>query len=160
VLFRGGAEGQIRKQLIEENLLDAVIGLPANLFYGTAIPTALLIFNRGKKTTDVLFIDASREYEAAKSQSKLRERDLVKIVEAYQNFATVAKYAQRATIEEIRGNDFNLNIPRYVDTFAEEERKDVKTLAEEIDKLETELAEVRNEIKAYLLELGSKEQAI
>ncbi|MBO0799742.1 MAG: N-6 DNA methylase, partial [Blastocatellia bacterium] len=153
VLFRGAAEGQIRRKLIEENLLEAVIGLPANLFYGTTIPTALLLFNRGKKTTDILFIDASREYEDAKNQSRLRERDLEKIVKVYKQFETVEKYAYRATLEEVGGNDFNLNIPRYVNTFAEEERKDIGTLEKEIDKLETELAYVRKEIKASLMEL-------
>ncbi|MGH9833041.1 MAG: N-6 DNA methylase, partial [Blastocatellia bacterium] len=99
VLFRGGAEGKIRQRLIEENLLDAVVGLPANLFYGTGIPAAILIFNRGKKTTDVLFIDASREYEDAKNQSKLRPQDIEKIVETYNKFETVEKYSYRATFE-------------------------------------------------------------
>src|SRR5262245_19831368 len=101
VLFRGGSEGRIRQKIIVENLLEAVIGLPANLFYGTNIPAAILIFNRGKKTTDVLFIDASREYEDAKNQNKLRPRDIEKITAAYKNFESVEKYARRATYEEI-----------------------------------------------------------
>jgi type I restriction enzyme M protein len=154
VLFRGGAEGKIRQRLIEENLLDAVVGLPANLFYGTGIPAAILIFNRGKKTTDVLFIDASREYEDAKNQSKLRPQDIEKIVETYNRFETVEKYSYRATFEEIKENDFNLNIPRYVDTFEEEEEIDIQAAQKEIERLEAELAEVRAEMKRYLKELG------
>jgi type I restriction enzyme M protein len=156
VLFRGGAEVKIRKQLIEENLLEAVIGLPANLFYGKTIPAAILIFNRGKKTSDLLFIDASREYEEAKNQSRLRERDIEKIVAAYKKFETVEKYAYRATVEEVRKNDFNLNIPRYVDIF-DEEQIDIRALQEEIERLETELADVRREMKTYLSELGLNE---
>ena len=154
VLFRGGSEGRIRQKLIEENLLEAVIGLPANLFYGTGIPAAILIFNRGKKTTDVLFIDASREYEDAKNQNKLRPQDIEKIVATYKNFESVEKYARRATYEEIRENDFNLNVPRYVDTFGEDEEVDVQAAQKEIDELEAQLAEARAEMKRYLRELG------
>ncbi len=154
VLFRGGAEGKIRRRLIEENLLEAVIGLPANLFYGTGIPAAILIFNRGKKTTDVLFIDASREYEDAKNQNKLRPQDIEKIVQTYKKFETVEKYAYCATFEEIKENDFNLNILRYVDTFEEEEEIDIQATQKEIERLEEELAEVRAEMRRYLEELG------
>ncbi len=154
VLFRGGAEVKIRKQLIEENLLEAVIGLPVNLFYGTSIPAAILIFNRGKKTSDVLFIDASREYEGAKNQNRLRGRDIDKIVDAYKQFETIEKYAYRATVEEITGNNFNLNIPRYVDIFDAEEQMDFKALGKEIEQLETELADVRREMQTYLAGLG------
>ncbi|MGH9854036.1 MAG: type I restriction-modification system subunit M [Blastocatellia bacterium] len=154
VLFRGGSEGKIRRRLIEENLLEAVIGLPANLFYGTGIPAAILIFNRGKKTTDVLFIDASREYEDARNQSKLRPQDGEKIVATYKKFETVEKYAYRATFDEIGENDFNLNIPRYVTTFEEEEKVDVQVAQKEIEELETQLVEVRAEMKRHLEELG------
>ena len=154
VLFRGGSEGKIRRRLIEENLIEAVIGLPANLFYGTGIPAAILIFNRGKKTTDVLFVDASREYEDTKNQSKLRPQDSEKIVAAYKKFETVEKYAYRATFDEIKENDFNLNIPRYVDTFEEEEEVDIQVAQKEIEELEAQLVEVRAEMKRYLEELG------
>lgn len=154
VLFRGSTEARIRKQLIEENLLEAVIGLPANLFNGTGIPTAILLFNRGKRTSDVLFIDASREYEGAKYQNRLRARDLEKIVEAYKKFETSERYAYRATIDEIRGNDYNLNIPRYVDMFGKEEQPDKRMLEEEIEKLEAELSEVRRLMKEQLTELN------
>jgi type I restriction enzyme M protein len=157
VLFRGGAEVKIRQQLIEENLLEAVIGLPANMFYGTSIPSAILIFNRGKQTSDVLFIDASREYEGAKNQSRLRGQDTDKIVDAYKKFETIEKYAYRATVEEIIGNNFNLNIPRYVDIFDEEEPIDFRALGKEIEQLETELADVRKEMQTYLAGMGLDE---
>src|SRR6202041_1445530 len=114
VLFRGGAEGKIRQKLIEENLLEAVIGLPANLFFGTGIPAAILIFHKGKKTTDVLFIDASREYADEKKQTRLRAEDIYKIVSTAKKFKSVPKYAYRAKRTEIEESEFNLNIPRYV----------------------------------------------
>lgn len=154
VLFRGGAEGKIRRTLIEENLLEAVVGLPANLFYGTGIPAAILIFNRGKRTTDVLFIDASREYEDAKNQSRLRPQDIEKIVATYRRFDMSDKYAYRATFEEVKENGFNLNIPRYVDTFEEEEEVDIEASQAKIDRLERELVEARKKMNEYLTELG------
>lgn len=154
VLFRGSTEGVIRRALIEENLLEAVIGLPSGLFYGTGIPAAILLFNKGKKSTDTLFIDASRDYEEGKRQNRLREADLEKIVAAFHAGENADRYAYRATIEEIRGNDYNLNIPRYVNTFEEEEPIDVAALQREIDDLESELAEVRKEMQGYLKELG------
>jgi len=157
VLFRGSSEGKIRRSFIEENLLEAVIGLPSNLFFGTGIPAAILIFNRGKKTDDVLFIDASREYEAGKNQNKLREEDIQKIVDTYRTFKTIDKYSYRASYEEIKENDFNLNIPRYVDTFEEEEEIDIGEVQKEIEELEIELVEVRKEMDGYLKELGLKD---
>ena len=154
VLFRGGAEGKIRKKLIEENLLEAVVGLPANLFFGTGIPATILVFNRGKKTKDVLFIDASSDYEQGKTQNKLRTEDIEKIAQAYRDFRTTVKFAYRATFEEIKENDFNLNLPRYVDTFEAEEEVDVQAVQSEIERLEEELIEVRKKIKAQLADLG------
>ncbi|TRZ49245.1 type I restriction-modification system subunit M [bacterium] len=154
VLFRGAAEGKIRRKLIEENLLEAVIGLPANLFFGTGIPAAILLFNKGKTHGDVLFIDASREYKDAKNQNILTEENLDKIVRTYRAFETVEKYAYRATAQELVDNDFNLNIPRYVDTFEEEEEIDLVTVKKEIAGLEKELAVVRAKMDAYLKELG------
>jgi type I restriction enzyme M protein len=156
VLFRGGAEGKIRQQMIEENLLKGVIGLPANLFFGTGIPAAILIFDKGKTTKDVLFIDASREYLDDKNQNRLRDQDIEKIVKTYQRFETEAQYAYRATFDEIKENDFNLNIPRYVDTFEEEEEVDILAVQKEIEQLEAELALTRNEMAGYLKELGFK----
>jgi type I restriction enzyme M protein len=154
VLFRAGAEGKIRKLLIEENLLDAVVGLPANLFYGTGIPAAILIFNKGKKTKDVFFIDASREYQEGKNQNKLRDEDTAKIVDTFKQRKAIPKYSHNATLKEIQENDFNLNISRYVDTFEEEEEIDIKAVEAEIEKLEGELVEVRKKMKGYLKELG------
>ncbi|MBF0314309.1 MAG: type I restriction-modification system subunit M [Oligoflexia bacterium] len=154
VLFRGAAEGKIRQQLIEENLLDAVIGLPANLFFGTGIPAAILIFKKKKKDDSVFFIDASREFLDGKNQNYLREQDLKKIVTTYKKREDVDKYAKKATLKEIQENDFNLNIPRYVDTFEEEAEIDIKAVQKEINKLEAELVTVQGEMKKYLKELG------
>lgn len=162
VLFRGSSEGKIRKHTIEENILEAVIGLPANLFFGTGIPAAIVIFNKGKKDKNILFIDASKEFENGKNQNKLRPQDIEHIVSTYRKFSTgelkegIAedKYAYVATPEEIAENDYNLNIPRYVDTFEEEEEIDIVAIQKEIDVLETELKEVQAKMKQYLSELG------
>lgn len=154
VLFRGSSEGKIREKLIEENLLDAVIGLPSNLFYGTGIPAAILIFNRGKKDKNVLFIDASREFEEGKNQNKLRVKDIEKIVQTFKERKSIEKYSYLANLDEIKENDFNLNIPRYVDTFEEEEEIDLKSVQQEIEQLEGELTQVRKKMSSYLKELG------
>jgi len=153
-LFRGGAEQKIRKTLIEGNYLDAVVGLPTNLFFGTGIPAAILIFNKARKTKDVLFIDASKEYQEGKKQNTLRMQDLEKVETAYKNYETIPKYAFKATLDDIKENDYNLNIPRYVDTFEEEEKVDIKKTQKEIEKLEEELGVVRKEMNKYLKELG------
>jgi len=154
VLFRGGAEGKIRKKFLEDNLFDAVIGLPANLFFGTGIPAAILIFKKRRSNTDVLFIDASREFEKGTNQNRLRDRDIDRIVETYNKYESVDKYAYRSTFEEIKENEFNLNIPRYVDTFEEEEEIDIKAVQREIEDIEKELVDVKKEMEGYLKELG------
>lgn len=167
VLFRVSSEGKIREQLIKENLLEAVIGLPSNLFFGTGIPAAILLFNRGKGSNkDVLFIDASREYQEGKNQNRLRAEDIQHIVNTYKIFGTAApltteagaviedKYAYRATLKEIEENDYNLNIPRYVDTFEEEAPVDIPATQAEISRLKAELTTVENQMSAYLKELG------
>lgn len=154
VLFRGGQEGAIRQKLIEENLLEAVIGLPTNLFFGTGIPAAILIFHKARKTTDVMFIDASREFADDKKQNRLRTHDIEKIVATFQKFKSVTKYAYRAKRKEIEENEFNLNIPRYVDTSEAEDEIDITTLQQEIDALEKELAQTRASMKHYIKELG------
>lgn len=170
-LFRGSSEGKIRQQLIQENLLEAVIGLPANLFFGTGIPASILIFNKAKgNNTDVLFIDASKGYEAGKNQNKLRDNekvsDIEKIVTAYVDFKNATpltsengvvvedKYAFRATIKDLQDNDYNLNIPRYVDTFEEEEAIDVTATQQTILSLKNELVAVEDKMNKYLVELG------
>lgn len=154
VLFREGTEGAIRKKLIDENLLDAVIGLPQNLFFGTGIPAAILIFKKGRTTEDVMFIDASKEFEAGKNQNKLREEDIQHILNVYNTGITEDKYSYRATREDIIENDYNLNIPRYVDTFEEEEEIDIKATQQEIQELEKQLNDVQKEMAGYLQELG------
>lgn len=162
VLFRGASEGKIRQQTVEENLVEAVIGLPANLFYGTGIPAAIAIFNKAKATTDVLFIDASREFENGKNQNRLRDEDIDHIVTTYRRFAqgelkpgiVEERYAYVARREEIADNDYNLNIPRYVDTFEEEPEIDIAAVQQEIEALEKELSEVHVRMDGYLKELG------
>lgn len=164
VLFRGASEGKIRQKTIEENILEAVIGLPANLFFGTGIPAAILIFNRGKeKNTNVLFIDSSQHYDSAKNQNKLNDAHIDHIVDTYRKFnegqlqpgVVEDKFSYVATFEEIKENDFNLNIPRYVDTFEEEAEVDIAAVQLEIDKLEVELKTVQAEMDNYLKELGA-----
>ena len=144
VLFRGGAEGKIRQKIIDENLLHAVIGLPANLFYGAIIPTCVLVFKgrkaRGKRS-DVLFIDASNDFEKGKNQNRLTADNITKIIETYHKREYVDKYAHVASLEEIKENGYNLNIPRYVDTFEEEEVAPLSEVAQE-------LTQVRSEIEA------------
>ena len=154
VLFRGSSEGKIRKQLIEENLLKAVIGLPSNLFFGTGIPATILIFDKNKTTDEVLFIDASNEYESGKNQNKLSEENITKIFDTFQSWKTEDKYSYVAKKEEILENDYNLNIPRYVDTFEEEEPVDIAATQKEIAELKKELATVENQMADYLKELG------
>lgn len=154
VLFRGSSEGKIRKQLIEENLLDAVIGLPEKLFYGTGIPAAILVFRQDKKDENVLFIDASRGFKAGKNQNALSEENIRKIVETYAARADVDKYAHLATPKEIAENDFNLNIPRYVDTFEEEEEIDLMAVRAERKQLKENLASLERAMDGYLKELG------
>lgn len=162
VLFRGSSEGKIRQKTIEDNLLEAVIGLPSNLFFGTGIPAAILVFNKDKgKNTDILFVDASKHFESGKNQNKLRDSDIDKIVATYDQFhqgklkSGIAedKYSFVATFDEIVENDFNLNIPRYVDTFEEEASIDIKAVQQEIKKLEVELVEVQQQMETYLQEL-------
>lgn len=154
VLFRGSSEGKIRKQLIEENLLDAVIGLPEKLFFGTGIPAAILVFKKQRKDDKVLFIDASREYQAGKNQNKLGDDNIAKIVSTYKARNNVDKYAYLASLDEIKENDFNLNIPRYVDTFEEEEEIDLAAVLKEREQLKAELAALEEEMAGYLKELG------
>jgi type I restriction enzyme M protein len=156
VLFRGGSEAKIREQIIKMNLLDAVIGLPEGLFYGTGIPACVLVFKKNRKRTDVLFIDASGEgnYEKGKNQNYLREQDVQKIVETYEKYETIDKYSYVASQEEIKENEYNLNIPRYVDTFEEEEWVDLDAVKENIARIKQELKEVEELIARYLEELG------
>ncbi len=156
VLFRGNAEGAIRRFLIEnKNYVDAIIGLPANIFYGTSIPTCIIVMKKCRKEDDnILFIDASKGFEKVKTQNKLREEHIRKIVETYRDRKEIEKYSHCATLQEIADNDYNLNIPRYVDTFEEEEPIDIKAVMAEIKELEAKRADLDKEIEGYLRELG------
>ena len=154
VLFRGSSEGKIRQRLIEENLLDAVIGLPEKLFFGTGIPAAIMVFRKARPDTSVMFIDASREFEAGTRQNALNDTHLTRIAQTYVARDTVDKYAYRATVEEVAENDFNLNIPRYVDIFEEEEEIDLMAVREERTRLKNELAALETRMEGYLQELG------
>lgn len=156
VLFRGASERRIRKQIIDLNLLDAVIGLPESLFYGTGIPACIMVFKKSRTRKDVLFIDASGEgnYKKGKNQNRLREEDIEKIVKTYEDYETIDKYSYVAAYEEIKENDYNLNIPRYVDTFEEEEPVDMEEVANKIRNIKNEIDKVEEEMKRYLEELG------
>ena len=154
VLFRAASEGKIKKQIIENNWLDAVIGLPENLFFGTGIPACILIFKKNKVDNNVVFIDASNEFDKGKNQNVLRDEDIEKIFEAYKNRKEVEKYCHIATFDEVKDNDFNLNIPRYIDTFEVEEKIDLDILIKDISNLENEMVKVKKQLKNHLDELG------
>ena len=156
VLFRGSAEGIIRKTLLEKGAIYAVIGLPPNIFYGTSIPTVVLILKKGRESNgrDVLFIDASNDYEKQKNQNNLRDEDITKIVDAYKNRKNISKYSHLASYEEIVSNDYNLNIPRYVDTFEEEEQIDIVALSKEMADLNLQIKKKETEFLGLLDELA------
>ena len=154
VLFRASSEGKIRQQLIEENLLDTVIGLPEKLFFGTGIPAAILIFKKHKTDNNVLFIDASREFKSGNNQNQLTPDNIQKIIDTYKARENVDKYAFLASFDEIKENDFNLNIPRYVDTFEEEAEIDLVAVRNERVQLKSELQALEAEMDGYLKELG------
>jgi type I restriction enzyme M protein len=157
VLFRSGQEGTIREAVIRENLLDAVVGIPANLFYGAGIPAALLVFDKSRKPhgqENVLFIDASREYEQGTNQNRLRQQDIDKIVTTFRTRQVIEKYSHLATFAEIEENEFNLNIPRYVDTFEPEAEIDIAEVQKEIDQIEVKLSDVQKKMRGYLKDLG------
>ncbi len=158
VLFRGAAEGHIRKFLIEDrNYVDAVIGLPANLFYGTSIPTCILVFKICRENPDdILFIDASNEFIKEKNQNVLLDMHIEKIVETYNSRNVIDKYSNIATLEEVKANDYNLNIPRYVNTFEEAETIDVNVVAERIKDINTQMREVDEVLAAFCKELNIK----
>ena len=156
VLFRGGAEQHIRKYLIEDrNYLDAVIGLPANIFYGTSIPTCILVFKKCRENPeDVLFIDASQHFEKVKTQNNLRDEDIDKIIETYRNRSEEEKYSKRIQLQNIVSQDYNLNIPRYVDTFEAEDSIDINKLAAELVELDKQIIETDKTIAGFCKELN------
>jgi type I restriction enzyme M protein len=161
VLFRAGSEGKIREKLIRDNVLDAIVGLPAQLFPTTGIPVCVMVFDKAREAgglrsheRDVLFIDASRGFEPGKKQNHLRDDDVKKIIETYRTRSVSARYSHSATFEEIEANSFNLNIPRYVDTFEPEPEVDIQAVQNEIRDLEGQLAQTREKMNIYLKELG------
>lgn len=154
VLFRGAAELHIRKYMIEmENVIDAVIGLPANLFYGTSIPACIIVFKKCRENDDILFIDASKEFDKVKTQNVLSEEHINKIVETYKSRSDIDKYSRKVAISEIEENEYNLNIPRYVDTFEEEEPIDIDEVNREIARLKQAAIEKEKEIEILLAEV-------
>jgi type I restriction enzyme M protein len=154
VLFRSGSEGKIRQQLVEDNLVEAVIGLPPNLFYGTSISAAILILNRGKENADTLFVDASAYFAESKNQNTLRESDIARISDAVNNFATIPRFAIRVPLAHIKHNEYSLNLASYVDIDQVQEQVRIQPLISAIRGLETELGDVRRRISQHLKELG------
>ncbi len=157
VLFRSRSESKIRKKILKEDLIEAVIALPSNLFYNTSSPGCILMLNKNKpayRKDKVIFIYGEEDYEEGSSQNFLREKDLEKILDAYHNFEDIENYCRVADMEEIERNDFNLNVPRYVDTTEEEEPVDVEEVLTELDKLDKERDEIESEMMSYLKELG------
>ena len=154
-LFRGGAEQHIRRYLIEnKNFLDAVIGLPANIFYGTSIPTCIMVFKKCRENpNDILFIDASNEYEKVKTQNILRDEHIDKIINTYRNRTELEKYSKKASLELIAENDYNLNIPRYVDTFEAEPEIDIEAIAKELKALDESMKVTDEMIAKFCNEL-------
>ncbi|MDO4903883.1 MAG: type I restriction-modification system subunit M [Limosilactobacillus sp.] len=160
ILFRGSAEAKIRQKLLEDGSIDAVIGLPSNLFYSTSIPTIIVVLKKDKKDRDVLFIDASKEFEKKKNQNLLTEDHIQKILDTYKNREDVEKYAHLAKFEEIQENDFNLNIPRYVDTFEPEPPVDLGQVAKDLRETNQKIRENEKELVGMLKELTSDDQDI
>ncbi|WP_394174006.1 type I restriction-modification system subunit M [Guptibacillus hwajinpoensis] len=157
ILFRGGAEGKIRQGLLEEDLIEAVIGLPSNLFYGTGIPASILILNKNKEENQkgkVFFIHGADDYQEGKNQNTLRDQDIDKVVNTYNTWEDTEKYSRTVLFEEIKENDFNLNIARYIDTTEEEEQIDVQEAINELNKLEADRREKELTMYKYLKELG------
>ena len=156
VLFRGSSEGHIRQYLIEDrNYLDAVIGLPSNIFYGTSIPTCILVFKKCRENPDdILFIDSSQHFKKLKNQNVLRDEDVDRIIETYRKRKSIEKYSQVVTMDVIQENDFNLNIPRYVDTFEEEEPVNIEEVSKQLQSLEKEMMETNKVLEGFCNELG------
>jgi type I restriction enzyme M protein len=158
VLFRGAAEGVIRKKLLEDGSIYAVIGMPANLFFGTSIPTTVIILKKNRTTRDVLFIDASNEFTKGKNQNKLLKENIDKIVETYKKRKNVEKYAHLASFDEIKKNDFNLNITRYIDTFEEETPVDMVTISSTIQDIRKEKAKLESSLYEMISSLQFEEE--
>lgn len=153
VLFRGQAEGDIRRKLIEDNLLDAVIGLPSNLFTNTSIPVCILVFKKNRANTDILFIDAQKDFIKDKSKNIMTSEQVLKVIETYNNRSDISKYSRKVSISEIEENDYNLNIPRYIDSFEPEDIPDAVQLAKELNEINRESRILGLEIAEMLKQL-------
>lgn len=160
VLFRGAKEGKIREALLKKNQIDAIIGMPAGLFYSTGIPTVVLVLKKNRTNKDILFIDASKGFEKGKNQNKLRKEDIDKIINTYKERKDVERYAHVASFDEIKENDFNLNIPRYVDTFVPEPPVDLKKVAADLHETNIEIQKNQKELVGMLKELTSEDDDI
>ena len=156
VLFRGGAEERIRTKLLKDNNVDAVIGLPSNLFFSTGIPVCILVLKKCKKHDDVLFINASEYFEKGKRQNTLREEDIERIVKAYQFREELPRYSKKVSMEEIEKNGYNLNISRYINTSLEEEKIDLKAVNKTLTDIEKRIKESTEKHNSFLKELGLK----
>ena len=157
VLFRGRAEEKIRQRLVEEDLIQAIIGLPVNLFYKTGIPVVIIIYNKNKEEIQqnkILFIDASQDFQEGKNQNILRDEDVEKIISTFDNYEEIEKYSRIVTLDEIKENDYNLNISRYIDTTEEEEQIDVAQVIKELKQLELEREKIEATMYSFLKELG------
>lgn len=156
VLFRGGAEGRIRQELIKNDLIEAIIALPAKLFYGTGIPAAIVIFNKNKPENHknkILIVDAEQDYEEGKNQNRLRKKDIEKMVSAFEGYRDIEKYARVVDIKELEENEFNLNVRRYVENGEDEEVVDVKTVWSEVKEIEKDREAINKKVANYLSEL-------
>lgn len=153
VLFRGQAEGDIRQNLIKNNLLDAVIGLPSNLFTNTGIPVCILVFKKNRVNNDILFIDAQNDFVKDKSKNIMTSEQVLKVIDTYNNRSDIDKYSRKVDISEIEENDYNLNIPRYIDSFEPEEIPDAVQLAKELNEINRESRTLGLEIAEMLKQL-------
>ena len=160
VLFRGAAEGKIREKLLRSGNIYAVIGLPANLFYNTSIPTCIVVLKKHRDGRDVLFIDASQKFEKGKKQNTMADEHIDSVLELYNKREKVEKESYLASFEDIEKNDFNLNIPRYVDNFEKEEEIDIDELLSDMKQTDAEIEKVQNEFVALLKELTSTDEAV
>ena len=160
VLFRGAAEGKIREKLLRSGNIYAVIGLPANLFYNTSIPTCIIVLKKHRDGRDVLFIDASKKFNKGKKQNEMTDEHIDEVLTLYSDRKTVEKESYLASFEDIEKNDFNLNIPRYVDNFEKEEDVDINTLLQDMKKTDDELEQVKGDFVSLLKDLTSPDQTL
>ena len=160
VLFRGATEGKIREKLLRSGNIYAVIGLPANLFYNTSIPTCIVVLKKHRNGRDVLFIDASKKFNKGKKQNEMTDEHIESVLDLYMKRETVDKESYLASFEDIEKNDFNLNIPRYVDNFEKEEPVNINALLTEIKQTDAELRKVQSDFVSLLHELTSSDENI